>query len=550
MRGRPVEARRQVDGEVGQGSEPTPAARPVLSAVVFAYRNEDTILRAVSSVVEQDFDEPFEVIVATSGGDGAGKLVHEHFPDVRVIESPVRLLPGGGRNLGITLARGEIVAFLEGDCIARPGWIRSRVAAHRAGHEAVASTVAVANPEHATARATAYLCYENRLEGSPQGPAGIPRSYGLSLTREVLNRAGPFDEALRIEEDTLMAERLREVGVSAWFEPSVCIEHLGPTRLRDFLREQASRGRRQARSDVLIRPSGFLRVKAEAAPALRGLTVGLRTLRHGYVRSRWLTRNLQRCAPDRRDLAVTMPWIVVGLLANTLGWAHEQYAYARTGAFTELDGAGPSRAPLRRQTSTTGEKTLVLTFDDGPSEYTAGVLDVLSRYGVPATFFVLGEMVVARPDVVRSISEAGHSLAIHGWSHTPFTEFDPEALATELARTRALLGELTGTECHDVRPPKGIYDGEVISNLDAQGFVTWLWTTEARDWSPEVTARQIAAKILRSLTPGGIVLLHDGGGDRLRTVRALPKIIEEARARGFRFLTLDEVRAASQPVTA
>jgi peptidoglycan/xylan/chitin deacetylase (PgdA/CDA1 family) len=340
------------------------------------------------------------------------------------------------------------------------------------------------------------------------------------------------------------------VGVSAWFEPSVCIEHLGPTRLREFLRDQSSRGRRQARSDVLIRPSGFLRVKAEAVPALRGLTVGLRTLRHGYVRIRWLTRNLQRGATDRRDLAVTMPWIVVGLLANTLGWAQEQLAYSRTGSFTDVDGAGPSRAPLRRQTSTAGEKTVVLTFDDGPSDDTAGVLDVLSRYGVRATFFVLGERVAAQPDVVRSIAEAGHGLGIHGWSHTPFTEFDPGVLATELARTRALLGELTGAECHDVRPPKGIYDGELISNLAAQDFVTWLWTAEARDWSPEVTARKIAAKILRSLTPGGIILLHDGGGDRARTVRALPKIIEEAHARGFRFLTLDEVRADSPPVTA
>ena len=151
-------------------------ARPVLSAVVFAYLNEATILRAVSSLVLQDFDEPFEVIVATSGGDRTGELVRQKFPDVRVAESQVRLLPGGARNLGMTVARGQIIAFLEADCIARPGWIRNRVAAHRAGHEAVASTVAVANPEKAAARATVFLCYDNRLEGSPEGPAELPRS--------------------------------------------------------------------------------------------------------------------------------------------------------------------------------------------------------------------------------------------------------------------------------------------------------------------------------------------------------------------------------------
>ena len=450
----------------------------------------------------------------------------------------------------MTLARGEIVAFLEADCIARPGWIRNRVAAHRAGHEAVASTVAVANPEKAAARATAFLCYDNRLEGSPEGPAGLPRSYGLSFTRELVNRAGPFDEALRIEEDTVMAERLRDVGVSAWFEPSVCVEHVGPTRLRGLLRDQASRGRRQARSDVLLRPPGSFRVKVESAPGLRALAVALRTLRHGLVRSGFLTKNLHRCAPHRRELAVTMPWVLVGLLANVLGWAQEQHAYVRTGAFTDLDGAGPSLAPLRRRTSTTGEKTLVLTFDDGPSEFTAGVLDVLLEYGVRATFFVLGERAAVLPDAVRSITEAGHGLAIHGWSHTPFTELDPEVLATELGRTGALLRELTGTGCRDACPPRGIYDGELISGLDAQGFVTWLWTAEARDWSADATAEQIANTILLSLTPGGIILLHDGGGDRSKTVRALPRIIEGARVRGFRFVTLDDVRAAPQPVTA
>ncbi len=523
-------------------SEPLAPARPVLSAVVFAYRNEDTILRAVSSLVQQDFDEPFEVIVATSGGDRTGELVRQNFPGVRVIESPVRLMPGGARNLGMRLARGEIIAFLEADCIARPDWIRNRVVAHRAGHEAVASTVAVANPEKAAARATAFLCYDNRLEGSPEGPARLPRSYGLSFTRELLNRAGPFDEALRIEEDTLMAERLRELDVSAWFEPSVCIEHVGPTRLRDLLKEQASRGRRQARSDVLTRPAGSFRVRVESRPGVLTLAVAARTVRHGLVRSRFLSRNLKRYAPDRHELMVTVPWVLLGLIANTLGWAREQHEYARSGAFTEMDGAGSSNALLRRRAATTGEKTLFLTFDDGPSEFTTDVLGVLSSYGVPATFFVLGERAASMPEVARSIVDAGHGLAMHGWSHTAFTELDPEVLAKDLGRTEALLRELSGTECRDIRPPYGLYDGELISTLHGRGLVTWLWTADPRDFAADATADRIASKVLLSLTPGGIVLLHDGGGNRSQTVRALPRIIEGALARGFRFATLDEAR--------
>jgi peptidoglycan/xylan/chitin deacetylase (PgdA/CDA1 family)/GT2 family glycosyltransferase len=526
-----------------QETDPSASTRPVLSAVVFAYRNENTILRSVSSLVQQDFDEPFEVIVATSGGDRTAELVRQNFPDVRVVESPVRMMPGGARNLGMDLACGEITAFLEADCIARRDWIKNRVAAHRAGHAAVASAVAVANPHRSAARATAYLCYENRLEQSPAGVAELPRSYGLSFTRELLNRAGPFDEDRRIEEDDLMAERLLELGVRAWFEPSVCIEHVGPTRLIDLLKEQAWRGRRQARSDILTRSAGLFRLKVESKSGLLALSLAMRTVRHGLVRTRFLRKNLLLCAPDRHELVVTFPWILLGLIANTLGWGQEQWTYAYKGTFTESDSAGPTVARLRRQITTTGEKILALTFDDGPSDLTPDVVRVLSRYAVPATFFVLGEKAALMPEIVRSVADAGHRVGIHGWTHTALTELDPGVLDSDLSRTSELLQQLTGTECRNIRPPYGRYDGELVSALADRQLVTWLWTAEAGDWSVDTSADQIAEKVLRSLTPGGIVLLHDGGRNCLATVRALPRIIEGALARGFRFVTLDEVPA-------
>jgi peptidoglycan/xylan/chitin deacetylase (PgdA/CDA1 family) len=281
----------------------------------------------------------------------------------------------------------------------------------------------------------------------------------------------------------------------------------------------------------------------ESKSGLLTLALATRTVRHGLVRSRFLSKNLRQCAPDRRELVVTLPWIVVGLMANTLGWGREQYAYAYKGTFTESDGAGPTRADLRRQITTTGEKVLALTFDDGPSEFTPDVLRVLSRYDIPATFFVLGERTVSMPEVVRSIADAGHGVGIHGWTHTAFTELDRGDLAADLRRTAELLQELTETECQSVRPPYGRYDGELISRLADRQLVTWLWTAEARDWSVDHGAHQIAEQILHSLTPGGIVLLHDGGGNRSATVRALPRIIEGALARGFHFVTLDEVPA-------
>src|SRR5579863_2908329 len=90
--------------------------RPALSCVVFGYHNEDTVLRAVRSLVQQQSDDPFEVIVATSGGDRTAARVREAYPNVKVVESPTRLLPGGVRNLGASLATGDTIGFLEADC--------------------------------------------------------------------------------------------------------------------------------------------------------------------------------------------------------------------------------------------------------------------------------------------------------------------------------------------------------------------------------------------------------------------------------------------------
>jgi peptidoglycan/xylan/chitin deacetylase (PgdA/CDA1 family) len=523
----------------------SPAAPPILSAIVSACGMEDTILRSVASLLDQDFDAPFEVIVATCGGQTA-ELVRRNHPQVRVLESSVRLMPGAVRNMGIEAARGEIVAFLEGDCIARPGWMKHLVEAHRSGHEAVAGTVAVANSDSTAARVHAYLSFADRLEGAPRGRARTRRSYGLSFTRELLNRVAPFDEAPWTTEDSLTSRRLAAIGVDPWFEPSVCIEHVGPQRLRDLVHEETASGRRQARSELVSTAPGSLRVILESrAPRL---AIGLRASRHGMGRSCSVARNLRRCARDRRDVMATMPWIILGLMADTLGWAREQHAYARTGSFTELDGAGLTRSPLRRQTATTGEKTLTLTFDDGPSEYTPELLRVLSEHHVPATFFVLGDRATAMPEFVRAIADAGHEVASHGWSHTAFTELDAEALSSEVGRTQAKIRELTGSECRDVRPPYGRYDGQAVSWLASQELVTWLWTADARDYEPATSVDRIVRNTLSSLTPGGIVLMHDGGGNRSKTVQALPRIIEGARDRGFRFVALRDVRESTRPI--
>ncbi len=518
----------------------------VLSVVVFGYGNEDSVLRSVASVVDQGFGGRFEILVVTSSGERTAKFVGRHNPRVRLIEVGFGLMPGAMRNIGIEAALGGVVAFLEVGCIARAGWIRHLIEAHRAGHQAVASAVVVASPRSTAARVNAYIRYPRQLEGAPRGPMGSPSSDGPSFTRELLDRVGPFDETVWAGEDPFMIRRLSRAQVEPWFEPSARIELASPSGMREFVREEAAMGHRQARTDVVLTASGLLRNELESyAPRL---AVGLRATRRGLVNGARTAIHLARRAPNRWEVLATLPWIILGLAANAFGWIREQQAYARTGVFTENAGAGPTRAPLRRVTTTSGTKTLVLTFDDGPSEYTPRLLEVLAEHHVPATFFVLGEKAMAMPDLVHAITEGGHDVASHGWSHTAFTELDPDALSSEIRRTSDTIREITGTDCKDVRPPYGRYDGKAVNWLARQNLVTWLWTAEARDYEPAASVDQIVRNTLGSLSPGGIVLLHDGGGDRSKTVHALPRIIEGARDRGYRFVALRDVRASMRPI--
>jgi peptidoglycan-N-acetylglucosamine deacetylase len=516
-----------------------------ISVVIFAYCAASTILEVLEALAKQEFDECFEVILATSGSDSTAELVRQRFPEVRVFESPTRLFAGGARNLGASKARGEIIAFLEADMVPRPGWIKNRVRAHRDGHEAVAGALGIRPSDTTASRSTTYLVFGHRLERSVSGPSTRLRAFGLSFTRDLLDRAGPFDESLQINEDTEVAQRSIELGVVPWFEPSICAEHIGPHTLRDLLADQFVRGRREAQSALVREAPGELRTRFQSKPKMAALSVVLRTVRHSVHRSRFLGASLNRYAVDRRDVIKTLPWMAPGFVANSIGWGHEQWAFLGGGGSGSHLSVRPVYSPLRSRVATDADRVVALTFDDGPSAHTGEVMEVLAGYGVAATFFVIGERAEQMPDVVRALVAAGHVVGIHGWTHRPFTELTGTDLENEICRCVSQMAALTSDECRHARPPMGLYDGYVVTALEERKLVTWLWTVDPRDWEATAEDALIARHTLRSATPGGVVLLHDGGGDRSATVRALPAIIEGLIASNYRLVTLDHVIEAS-----
>jgi glycosyltransferase involved in cell wall biosynthesis len=310
-----------------------PSVRPVASVVVMAYRNERTIVDAVHSVLTQETPEAIEVIVVTSGGDGAAKLVRDAFPDVAVVENPRRLLPGAARNAGLAATSGEIVAFLAADCRAEPGWLVRRLADHRGGHPAVASAITHAGPSRPWAWASYYHQYHERLPGRPAGVVSPPDPavHSLSFDRALLDRIGPFDESLRIGEDTDAAQRLADLGVEIWFDPAIRTAHLGATSFWFVFRDHFRRGARRYRFLVLTGrrwPSSSL-VRILGGNALRFMR-----------RTPWTLATCWRYARGERwRLALSLPFIIAARAAGAAGMASEELRAARA-AHSSIGDAG------------------------------------------------------------------------------------------------------------------------------------------------------------------------------------------------------------------
>ncbi|HEX6469495.1 MAG TPA: polysaccharide deacetylase family protein [Streptosporangiaceae bacterium] len=191
-------------------------------------------------------------------------------------------------------------------------------------------------------------------------------------------------------------------------------------------------------------------------------------------------------------------------------------------------------------------REIALTFDDGPlPPYTGQILDILERYGVPATFFCVGMNSGPHAEDLARMREQGHGLGNHTWSHPFLPELSRPQLAEQIDRTQEAIALAGGGRAPTLmRPPYGSRTPAVLGWLAELVRTTVLWDVAPDDWAMP-GAEAIARSVLDGARPGSIVLLHDGGGDRAQTVAALPPIIEGLLARGFRFVLVEDMVPAA-----
>lgn len=194
----------------------------------------------------------------------------------------------------------------------------------------------------------------------------------------------------------------------------------------------------------------------------------------------------------------------------------------------------------RKKPQTTQQsKYAAISFDDGPSPYTPQILSILKKYGIRATFFVLGSNAKANPDLIRQIQTDGHVIGNHSWNHPELIRLSYEELQQELNSTNDLLEELTGQRPSLFRPPYGSTNPAVRSAIQASGMISVLWNVDPTDWALKQST-PVYARVQSGLLEKSLILLHDGGGPREKTVESLPIIIENLQAEGYEFITVPE----------
>ena len=211
--------------------------------------------------------------------------------------------------------------------------------------------------------------------------------------------------------------------------------------------------------------------------------------------------------------------------------------------------SGPNYLKLYPNTfhlkGSTNDYKIALTFDDGPDGvYTPQILDVLKKYQVPATFFLMGKRIEKHPEVVKRIKKEGHIIANHTFTHANLAKISEEQFYSEIQKTESSIKQITGLNTSLLRPPYGALSVNIMDKIKNMGYKTIFWSVDTRDWYAQ-DVNQILINTLPEVKQDSIILFHSAGGgkghDLSASVKVLPELIQTLRMVGYEFVNIDEL---------
>ncbi|MFB9274790.1 polysaccharide deacetylase family protein [Cohnella cellulosilytica] len=217
---------------------------------------------------------------------------------------------------------------------------------------------------------------------------------------------------------------------------------------------------------------------------------------------------------------------------------------AKTTDLPPTQAVKPPPTPGKPKEEVKPRHLVALTFDDGPdNKYTEQILDVLKEYDVQATFFLVGTQVKKYPDMAKRIVEEGHAIGNHTWSHGDLTKLSVEQRAEQIDKARQIIEQATGVTPRLMRAPYGALSEDVLATIHDDEMKHVAWTVDTRDWAGSSVA-DMYKNVMANTRDGGIILMHSFGGRKNaleHTVKLLPKIIEDLRAKGYELVTVEEM---------
>ena len=184
------------------------------------------------------------------------------------------------------------------------------------------------------------------------------------------------------------------------------------------------------------------------------------------------------------------------------------------------------------------DNKIAISFDAAwGNEDTQDIINILEKYDVKATFFVVGDWVDKYPESVKALSDAGHEVMNHSDTHPHMTSLSHDEMLKEAEACSEKISKITGVKPILFRPPYGDYDNNVISTLFGNGYYSIQWDVDSLDWK-ELSAQEITDRVMKDVKSGSIVLFHNAA---LHTPEALPGIIEGLKGKGYEFVKVSEL---------
>lgn len=186
----------------------------------------------------------------------------------------------------------------------------------------------------------------------------------------------------------------------------------------------------------------------------------------------------------------------------------------------------------------TGEKKIAVSFDAAwGNEETQTLIDILGKYNVKSTFFVVGAWVDKYPDSVRALTAAGHEVCNHSDTHPHMPKLSQQDMTAQITSCNNKIKAITGTSPLLFRPPYGDYNTPLIDTVNGLKMYPIQWTVDSLDWK-DPTPQQIEKNVISKVKPGSIILMHNGAKN---TPQALPTILQTLQSQGYQFVKISDL---------